>query len=133
VAHYDADLLRGLRPEFVRRIVRESSTHLLVTLANDAWFGDSQEPWMHLALARLRAVEHRRLLVRSTNSGVSAVVDPSGRILAQSGLFTRETLRATVHPLAGRTLYARLATGPPGSPPPWWHSPWLSGQEGSDE
>jgi apolipoprotein N-acyltransferase len=58
--------------------IYEADKLLLVTLPNDAWFGDSQEPWMHLALARLRAVEHRRLLVRSTNGGVSAVVDPSG-------------------------------------------------------
>ena len=54
----------------MRRMVAATRPHLLVTLANDAWFGDSQEPWLHLSLARLRAIEHRRFLVRSTNSGV---------------------------------------------------------------
>jgi apolipoprotein N-acyltransferase len=102
----------AIRPEFVRTMVRRIRPHLLVTLANDGWFGDSQEPWLHLALARLRAVEHRRFLVRSTNSGISAVVDPVGRIVARTGLLTRESLRATAHPLEGTTLYARLGDWP---------------------
>ena len=101
-----------IRPEFVRRMMRASSPHLLVTLANDAWFADSAEPWLHLGLARLRAVEQRRYLVRATNSGISAVVDPAGRIVARSGLFTRENLRAAVHPLEGWTVYARLGDWP---------------------
>jgi apolipoprotein N-acyltransferase len=101
-----------IRPEFVRRMVRASSPHLLVTLANDAWFGDSHEPWLHLGLARLRAVEQRRYLVRATNSGLSAVVDPAGRLVVRSGLFTRENLRAAVRPLAAVTPYARLGDWP---------------------
>jgi apolipoprotein N-acyltransferase len=101
-----------VRPDFVRRMVRASAPHLLVTLANDAWFGDSQEPWLHLALARLRAVEHRRFLVRATNSGVSAVIDPAGRLVATTRLLERDTLRATVRPLEGRTVYARLGDWP---------------------
>ena len=46
-------------------MVRHADPDLLVNLTNDAWFGDSTEPWIHLALAKLRAVEHRRYLVRS--------------------------------------------------------------------
>jgi apolipoprotein N-acyltransferase len=102
----------AIRPEFVRRMVRASRPHLLVTLANDAWFGDSEEPWLHLALARLRAVEHRRFVVRATNSGVSAVVDPAGRVVARTGVLSRETLRADVHPLDGTTVYGRLGDWP---------------------
>jgi apolipoprotein N-acyltransferase len=102
----------AIRPEFVRRMMRASEPHLIVTLANDAWFGDSHEPWLHLALARLRAIEHRRFVVRSTNSGVSAVVDPVGRVVAQTGVLTRENLRATVHPLEGETVYGRLGDWP---------------------
>jgi apolipoprotein N-acyltransferase len=102
----------AIRPEFVRRMVRESRPHLLVTLANDAWFGDSQEPWLHLGLARLRAIEHRRWLVRATNSGVSAIVDPAGRIVDRTGVLSRESLRGTVHPLAGETVYARVGDWP---------------------
>ena len=102
----------AIRPEFVRRMVRASEPHLLVTLANDAWFGRSEEPWLHLGLARLRAVEQRRYLVRATNSGISAVVDPAGRLVVRSGLFTRENLRAAVRPLTEGTVYARLGDWP---------------------
>lgn len=97
----------AVRPAFVARMVREGDANLLVSLANDAWFGDSQEPWLHLQMARLRAVEQRRYLVRATNSGISAVVDASGRIVARGGLQTAENLRATVAQLDGRTLYVR--------------------------
>jgi apolipoprotein N-acyltransferase len=102
----------AIRADFVRRMVAASRPNLLVTLANDAWFGDSAEPWMHLALARLRAVEHRRYLVRATNSGISAIVDPAGRVLAQSGLLARENLRGTVHLLDQPTLYGRVGDWP---------------------
>jgi apolipoprotein N-acyltransferase len=101
----------AIRPEFVRRMMA-AAPHLLITLANDAWFGDSQEPWLHLGLARLRAIEHRRWLVRATNSGVSAIVDPAGRVVTRTGLLTRENLHGTVHPLAGQTIYARVGDWP---------------------
>jgi apolipoprotein N-acyltransferase len=81
-------------------------------LANDAWFGDSHEPWIHLAVARMRAIEHHRYVVRATNSGVSAFVDPAGRLLARSELLARQNLRGTVRPLEGATLYARLGDWP---------------------
>lgn len=100
------------QPAHVRRMVQEGRPHLLATLANDSWFGDSQEPWMHLAMARLRAVEHRRYLVRATNSGISAVIDPLGRDVARSGLLVRENLRAVARPLEGTTLYTRRGDWP---------------------
>lgn len=102
----------AIRPEFVRRMMAAVRPHLFVTVANDAWFGDSQEPWLHLGLAQLRAIEHRRWLVRATNSGVSALVDPAGRIVARTGLLTRENLAGTVHPLDGTTVYGRLGDWP---------------------
>ena len=102
----------AVRPAFVRQMVVQGTPHLIVTLANDAWFGDSQEPWIHLAMAKLRAVEHRRYLVRATNSGVSAVIDPVGREVARSGLLTRENLRVTVRMLDGASLYTRWGDWP---------------------
>jgi len=86
-------------------MVRESDPHLLVNITNDAWFGDTHEPWIHLALAKFRAVEHHRALVRVTNSGVSAVIDPTGRVVTHSGVFTRENLVADVPMLRTETLY----------------------------
>lgn len=99
-------------PGFTREMVLQGNPHLLVNLTNDAWFGDTQEPAIHLALAQFRAIEHRRYFVRATNSGVSAVIDPVGRIIARTGVQTRETLRATVHMLEGKTVYARLGDWP---------------------
>ena len=93
-------------PAFVRDTIRVGSPHVLVNVTNDAWFGDTHAPWEHLALAKLRAVEHHRALVRSTNSGVSAVVDPVGRMLATSRVFTRENLSAEVPMLDVDSLYA---------------------------
>jgi apolipoprotein N-acyltransferase len=99
-------------PSFVRRMVREAEPHALVNLTNDAWFGDTHAPWEHLALAKLRAVEHHRVLLRATNSGVSAIVDPSGRLVAKSGVFTRENLFAQVPMLQGNSTYAYVGDFP---------------------
>lgn len=58
--------------------------HLLVNLTNDSWFGDTREPWQHLALSVFRSVELRTDLVRAVNTGVSAYVDATGRIYAET-------------------------------------------------
>ncbi len=99
-------------PGFVRRMARSARPHLFAMLANDGWFGASHEPWIHLAVARMRAIEHHRFVVRATNSGVSAFVDPAGRLLARTPLLAPANLRGTVHPLEGETLYARLGDWP---------------------
>jgi apolipoprotein N-acyltransferase len=92
-------------PALANRLLRDSRTDLLVNLTNDAWFGDTTEPWIHLALSKFRAVEHRRFLVRSTNSGVSAFVDPVGRVVAHTDTFREQTLMHEVAWLRGRTGY----------------------------
>jgi apolipoprotein N-acyltransferase len=99
-------------PEFTNDAVRHANPELLVNMTNDAWFGDTAEPWEHLALAQLRAVEHRRYLVRGTNSGVSAIVDPVGRVIAHSGTFKEEAISAGIHWLRNRTVYERIGDWP---------------------
>ncbi|MBK5273580.1 MAG: apolipoprotein N-acyltransferase [Desulfuromonadales bacterium] len=79
---------------------------VMFNLTNDSWYGNSTEPMEHLALASFRSIEHRRSLVRSTNTGISAFVDPVGRIVTHSGIWTRETLVDRVPMMQGRTLYA---------------------------
>ena len=79
---------------------------VLINLTNDSWYGKSTEPIEHLALASFRSIEHRRSLVRSTNTGISAFVDPAGRIVTRSGIWTRETLVDRVPMMQGRTVYA---------------------------
>jgi apolipoprotein N-acyltransferase len=102
-------------PSFVNGAVRHGNPEMLVNMTNDAWFGDSTEPWIHLALAKLRAVEHRRYLLRATNSGVSAVIDPVGRVVANGGTFRQEKLLANAHWMKGpRTGYEVFGDVP------WW-------------
>ncbi|MGB8329942.1 MAG: apolipoprotein N-acyltransferase [Polyangiales bacterium] len=97
---------------FTRRMVLEAKPHVLINLTNDAWFGDTQEPGIHLVLSQYRAIEHRRYMVRATNSGISAVVDPLGRVVARTGLLTRENLRYDVQMLDGDTVYTRFGDWP---------------------
>jgi len=97
---------------FTRKMVREAKPHVLINLTNDAWFGDTQEPFIHLVLSKYRAIEHRRYLVRSTNSGISAVVDPLGRVVAETGLLTRENLRVDVRMMNEDTVYTKLGDWP---------------------
>jgi apolipoprotein N-acyltransferase len=66
-------------PSFGRR-VGALHPQLFVNLTNDTWFGNTSEPWEHLALSVYRSVEQRTALVRAVNSGVSAYVDPAGRV-----------------------------------------------------
>jgi apolipoprotein N-acyltransferase len=101
-------------PGFVNRIVRNGDPDLLANLTNDAWFGDTTEPWIHLALSQLRAVEHRRFFVRSTNSGVSAIIDPVGRVVSHTGTFEEAALVGDVAWLRGLTGYEVLGDAP------WW-------------
>jgi apolipoprotein N-acyltransferase len=106
-------------PGFTNRAV-EDDTDLLVNMTNDAWFGDSSEPWEHLRLAQFRAIEHRRYLVRSTNSGVSAIVDPLGRALAASTVREvatenygdAEAMDANIKWMRGRTVYELVGDAP---------------------
>ena len=103
-------------PAFTNRAVNASDgeSELLVNMTNYAWFGDTTEPWEHLALAQLRAIEHRRYLVRSTNSGVSAIVDPVGRVMSHTKTFQQETLREKIHWMRGKTFYEVVGDAP------WW-------------
>jgi apolipoprotein N-acyltransferase len=99
-------------PSLGNRVTSDTRVDLLANLTNDAWFGDTTEPWIHLALAKFRAVEHRRFFVRSTNSGVSAFIDPVGRVLATSEPFKEQTLVHQIAWLQGRTVYEALGDYP---------------------
>jgi apolipoprotein N-acyltransferase len=101
-------------PSFVNAMMRADPAELLVNITNDAWFGDTTEPWIHLALATFRAVEHRRYLIRSTNSGVSAFVDPVGRIVAHTPTYEQAAIRERIRWLDGTTPYEIYGDAP------WW-------------
>ncbi|MDR0466242.1 MAG: apolipoprotein N-acyltransferase [Deltaproteobacteria bacterium] len=78
---------------------------LLLNISNDAWFGLTSAPEQHLHLSVLRAVEQGRWLIRATNTGISAFVDPTGRIRARSGLMRTETLIGAAVPEQARTPF----------------------------
>ncbi len=81
---------------------------LLINITNDAWFGDSREPYLHELVARMRAIETRRDLVRAVNTGVSAHVDATGRAVHETSTWTPELFVAVARRLHGRTLWVRL-------------------------
>jgi len=93
-------------PAEVREFVRGGAA-LLVNITNDAWFGRSGAPYQHLAMAALRAVEHGTYLVRAANTGVSAVIAPTGDILAHTEIFTEAVLLGTIRARLGETMYTR--------------------------
>jgi apolipoprotein N-acyltransferase len=69
------------------RAFRQKGADLLANITNDAWFGHSSAPWQHFAHMRLRAIETRMAAVRSANTGISAYIDPLGRVVEATGLF----------------------------------------------
>ncbi len=85
---------------------------VLVNISNDAWFGDSIAPHQHLQMARMRALETGRYMLRATNTGISAIIDEKGGILSRSLLFTPHALSGDVKIFAGLTPYARFGNAP---------------------
>lgn len=94
-------------PELAREWVRQGSD-LLVNITNDAWFGRSSAPYQHLAMTRFRAIENRIWIARAANTGVSALIAPSGAISAQSSIFETLYLQGPVGVGALPTLYTRI-------------------------
>lgn len=86
--------------------------NLLLQITNDAWFGNISGPYQHLAQARIRAVEQGLPLIRAANTGISAVVDPWGRVTAQTTLNVAAFLDAALPAPAPATLYSKLYDWP---------------------
>ncbi len=86
--------------------------NLLINVSNDAWFGDSLAPHQHLEIARLRALESGRYLLRSTNTGISAVINPTGAVIAQSPQFEIDVLMSEVVLYHGVTPYSLWGNWP---------------------
>jgi apolipoprotein N-acyltransferase len=112
VAEVDGHLVGGyicyeaIFPSLVRRFAAEGA-QLLINITNDAWYGTTSAPHQHLAMAAFRAVENRRYMVRAANTGITAVVDPRGRILESTALFAQTVLVRDVPFIAERSFYTR--------------------------
>ena len=95
-------------PSFSRRFA-DKGANLLVNVTNDAWFGKSFAPYQHLLLSIPRTVETRLFLIRSTNTGISAIIDPVGRVIKKTDIFEQTNLEGEVGLMnRKKTLYTRI-------------------------
>ena len=98
-------------PGLVRELTL-AGADLLTTLTNDAWYGRTAAPYQHFQMARMRAIEQGRYLVRAANTGISGVIDPYGQVLARSPLFEQAVVVEEVRLLAQVTPYGRFGDAP---------------------
>jgi apolipoprotein N-acyltransferase len=85
---------------------------ILINVSNDAWFGDSIAPHQHLQIARMRALEAGRYVVRATNNGISAFIGPRGELIEAGPQFEYVTMTFDVVPRTGATPYVRVGNWP---------------------
>ncbi len=95
--------------EIIRQLPEAS---VLVNVSNLAWFGDSFAPWQHAQMSQMRALETGRMMLRATNTGLTAIIDTQGRLLAHLQPFTSGSLSGTIQGYAGSTPYVRWGNAP---------------------
>jgi len=94
---------------FGEEIIRQlPEATMLANFTNDAWWGKSVASKQHLQISQMRAIEAGRPMLRATNTGVTAIIDPKGRILASAPEFTTTTITGEIHGYQGATPYVRL-------------------------
>jgi len=94
-------------PAVVRAGIRKGA-ELLIIVTNDAWYGNNSAPYLHMEIARFRAIEHRVPVVRSANTGISCICDAQGRILKRLEFDRRGWLAAGLKPGGTGTIYTRF-------------------------
>jgi len=98
---------------FGEQIIRDlPEAAMLVNISNDAWFGNSLAPHQHLEMARMRAKETGRPMLRATNTGISAIIDHEGNIVEQGPQFETAVVSSAVIPMRGATPYVLLGNAP---------------------
>lgn len=93
-------------PDLARRFVRNGAD-LIVTITNDAWFGNSSAPYQHFSMAVFRSIENRVPIVRAANTGISGFIDATGRIRETTDLFTATAIADTISIFDQRTVYTQ--------------------------
>jgi len=96
----------GIFPYITNETIRDGA-QVLVNITNDAWYERTSAPFQHLAFYVFRAIETDRFLLRSANTGISAVIDPKGRIQAQTPIFVETVLRGSFSLKDTKTFYVR--------------------------
>ncbi|SFR52215.1 Apolipoprotein N-acyltransferase [Marinobacter daqiaonensis] len=97
-------------PDFVAFSARRGN--MLVTISNDGWFGDSIGPHQHLQMARMRALETGRYMLRGTNNGVTAIIDEKGQVTERIPQFERAVMRGEVYSASGLTPFMNTGSWP---------------------
>ena len=97
-------------PQLVAR--RAMDSDVIVTISNDTWFGASIGPHQHLQMARLRALENGRYVVRATSNGITAIIDPRGRLVDRAPQFETTYLTGEFHAMQGLTPFTRMGSWP---------------------
>ncbi|TDJ43745.1 MAG: apolipoprotein N-acyltransferase [Gammaproteobacteria bacterium] len=85
---------------------------MLINVSNDAWFGNSIAAYQHLQIARMRSLEMGRAMLRTSNTGITAIIGADGRIVSELPQFTTAVLRGEVRPRTGATPYVRSGNVP---------------------
>ncbi|RME05189.1 MAG: apolipoprotein N-acyltransferase, partial [Deltaproteobacteria bacterium] len=94
-------------PDLVRRFVKEGAK-FLVNITNDAWFGPTSAPYQHLDMVAMRAVENKVFVARAANTGVTALIEPTGRVRQATRIFEPAWITDEVVFLSMGTLYSRI-------------------------
>ncbi len=98
---------------FGEEIIRQlPAASVLVNVSNLAWFGDSFAPWQHAQISQMRALETGRMMLRATNTGLTAIINAKGQILASLPPFTSGSLTGSIQGYAGSTPYVRWGNAP---------------------
>lgn len=97
-------------PELVRETLRDASA--IITLSEDGWFGGSWGPYQHLEIARMRALETGRFVLRATTSGVTAIIDPQGNLIATAPQFKATVLNGHFQSIKGETPWTKMGLWP---------------------
>lgn len=97
-------------PDLVAEYAAKSQ--VIVTISNDAWFGDSIGPLQHFEMARMRALENGRYLIRGTNTGISGIITPKGEVQSATAQFKQTVLTDEVYLYDGVTPFGASGSWP---------------------
>lgn len=98
--------IESIYPDFVAGFVQKGA-NLIVVVTNDSWYGYSSGPFQHKEISVLRAIENRKTVIRAANGGISGIIDPLGRTISSTKLFSRDVLIGNAAIYDGLTFYSR--------------------------